>query len=211
MSKRLGKLNETQYDFGKLKKVIKQMSESYVVKVGIIGAEAQAKHRDTNLTNAELGAIHEFGATINVTKKMRGFFFKKYGIQKSKKPVVIPTRSFLRMPLLSKEGRQQIIKKVINSMGINSLFSGNKGTPKEFKGVYEKEIINTISPGTLATAIGAIALERVMEAFETEGFGQWQPTSEWSKQHRKYNPSNPTLTDTGDLRSSITFDVQKVS
>lgn len=210
MAKKLGKLNETQYDFGKLKKVIKQMNESYVARVGIIGAEAQAKHSDTDLTNAELGAIHEFGATINVTKKMRGFFFKKYGIQKSKKPVVIPARSFLRMPLLSPEGRKEIIKNVINSMGINSLY-GNKGIPKEFKGVYEKEVINTINPETLATVIGSMAYQRVMEAFQTGGFGNWKPTTEWSKQNRKYNPGNPTLIDTGDLMDSITFDVKKVS
>ena len=35
-----------------------------VVKVGITGAGAEAVHPDTGITNAQLGAVHEYGATI---------------------------------------------------------------------------------------------------------------------------------------------------
>jgi len=44
--------------------------------VGIQGTEAGAQHRGSTLTNAEIGAVHEYGATVGST--------------------VIPQRSFLR-------------------------------------------------------------------------------------------------------------------
>ena len=209
MDKKTGKINDEKVVFKKLDKIIKLMGEKYTVRVGIIGANASAKHAETNLTNASLGAIHEFGATINVTPKMRGYFFKKYGIHKTKKPVVIPARSFLRMPILSKDGKNQIVKKVVDSLGLESVVNPDKKVPAEFKGVYEKKIIALLNPELLATVIGQAAYERVMEAFETGGFGSWTPTSEWSRQNRKYNPANPTLEDTGELRDSITFEVKK--
>ena len=93
-----------------LEKLAKDLNKKVSIRVGIIGDKAHQIHSDTNLTNADLGAIHEFGATINVTDKMRGWFWYNYGIHKSNKAINIPARSFLRMPLLSEEGKKEIMK-----------------------------------------------------------------------------------------------------
>lgn len=60
-----------------LNDLIKSLKDDYFVRVGIIGSKAKKEH-EGNLTNAELGAFHEFG-----TKKL-------------------PQRSFLEMPLKEK-------------------------------------------------------------------------------------------------------------
>ena len=48
--------------------------------------------------HAWLAAIHEYGARVPVTPKMRGFFLKKFGVALKKETayLVIPERSFLR-------------------------------------------------------------------------------------------------------------------
>lgn len=71
-------------DFSKLNKFAKGLSDSHVVRVGIFGDKTSRS--SGGITNAELGAIHEFGV---ISKK-------------------IPARSFLRMPLAFKA--QQIVK-----------------------------------------------------------------------------------------------------
>lgn len=63
-------------NFNGLNSLVKALGDGRVVKVGILGRKAGRKDSG-DLTNAELGAIHEFGS-----------FSKK-----------IPSRSFLRMPI----------------------------------------------------------------------------------------------------------------
>lgn len=183
-----------------IKQLMEDMGQKYSIRVGILGSNGAQKREGTDLTNAELGAIHEFGATINVTDKMRGYFWHQYGINKSNEPINIPARSFLRVPLLSKEGQERILNKVIldGDRELNKLLAESR----QFK---DKDYMKT-----LATAIGAEGYQIVYEAFLTGGYPHmWEPTKEWSKQHRKYNPENPTLVDSGQLWNSITFDVKE--
>ena len=63
-------------DFNGLNALVKALGDGRVVKVGILGRKVSRKDSG-ELTNAELGAIHEFGS-----------FTKR-----------IPARSFLRMPI----------------------------------------------------------------------------------------------------------------
>lgn len=84
-------------NFRGLNDLVKAMSDKHVVKVGIMGSKAQEQHkeakghagksglrpsskRESGLTNAGLGAVHEFGSYT------RG----------------IPKRSWLRMPIYAK-------------------------------------------------------------------------------------------------------------
>ena len=63
-------------------KVKKALEGNYVTRVGILGDKASAvEHEGVDLTNAEIGAIHELGLLAHV-----------------------PERSFLRMPLEAKLG-----------------------------------------------------------------------------------------------------------
>lgn len=217
---KFGRLNKVRVNLGGLDELLDSLKEKYSVRVGIQGEEAQAKHEGSTLTNAELGAVHEFGATINVTEKMRGFFWHKWGIHKSNKPIVIPTRSFLRMPLLDSEGRKAIINKVIEaSRGDEALAEFLKVKKGElfkndddaFKAYKEqvKGYINKEFMGMLADQIGFAAVSRVQNAFETSGFGKWPAITQFTKDNRKGDPDNPPLQDTGDLMESITHKVIK--
>lgn len=184
------RLNKTQVNFNRLSKVIEELDKKFSIRVGIIGDVAYQQHEHTDLTNADLGAIHEFGAvTKNGTK--------------------IPERSFLRVPLLTNEGRRAIIKEVIkNNEGVAEL--AKKPTGDEYDTAYREAIKKVVNPEMIANQIGLAALERVQEAFETDGFGNWKPTTEASRKQRYGNPDNPTLIDTGQLRDSITFEVKEV-
>ena len=61
----MGRINKTRIDLKKFDEYINALGKSYSVRVGIIGKVAREIHEGTDLTNAELGAAHEFGATIN--------------------------------------------------------------------------------------------------------------------------------------------------
>lgn len=63
-----------------LNKVYKALNSTHTLRVGILGDKAAVNHEGSDLTNAEIGAIQEFGSVANK----------------------IPARSFLQMPL-SKE------------------------------------------------------------------------------------------------------------
>ena len=184
-----------------LRNLMEDLGEKYSIRVGIIGQQAAQKHRDTDLTNAELGAIHEFGASMIPTEKQKGYFWHRWGIQKSNKQINIPTRSFLRVPLLSKQGKERILDKVTLSVKDRELNKAIGEIGKASNKNFLKE---------LCEVVGMEAYYLVIDTFELGGFPErWQPTSEWSKQNRKYNPANPTLIDSGDLRKSISYEVKE--
>lgn len=184
-----------------LRNLMEDLGEKYSIRVGIIGQQAYQKHPDTDLTNADLGAIHEFGASMTPTEKQKGYFWYRWGIHKSNKQINIPARSFLRAPLLSKEGKQIILDEVGLSSKDRELNKAIGEIGKASNSNFMKQIANLV---------GAAAEELVKRTFVWGGFPErWQPTSEWSKQNRKYNPANPTLVDTGDLMNSISYEVKE--
>lgn len=217
---KFGKINKVRVNLGGLDELLDSLKDKYSVRVGIQGEQAQQKHEGSTLTNAELGAVHEFGATINVTPKMRGYFYHRWGILKSNKPIVIPTRSFLRMPLLDSEGRKAIINKVIeasagdealaeflktkNKKVFNESDAADNYIREKAKGYISKTFMSM-----LADQIGFAAVSRVQDAFETSGFGKWPAITQFTKDNRKGDPDNPPLQDTGDLMESITHKVIK--
>lgn len=194
-----GQLNKNKLVFKRLNNLMKDLGQKYSIRVGIIGDKAYEQHPHTDLTMAELGAIHEFGSTIAVTDKMRGWFWHNAEVHKSNNPVIIPTRSFLRMPLLSGEGKKEI-NKVINSQMSNDR-ELNKIVAESDNGKFLEDV---------ATLVGLAALQRVQQAFETSGFGNWAPITEFTKARRLGEGGNNPLDDTGDLKESITFKVKKV-
>ncbi len=211
----MGKINKVRVNLGALDELLEEFSKNVTIKVGIIGNKAAQKHEGSDLTNAELGAVHEFGATINATNKMRGYFYHKFGINKSSEPIIIPTRSFLRMPLIGADARKEIIKKVIESIGQDEAlveFLNTKPSKNEMDNAWREEVKSVIPKDLmvgLAEVIGQAALERVWEAIETDGFEKWIPTTEFTREHRKGSAGNPSLEDTGELKKAISFEVIK--
>jgi phage gpG-like protein len=179
-----------------LEKLAKDLNKKVSIRVGIIGDKAHQIHSDTNLTNADLGAIHEFGATINVTDKMRGWFWYNYGIHKSNKAINIPARSFLRMPLLSEEGKKEIMKFA------NEWISSDSELNK--LAIDEKLFM------TICESVAVAAHLRVLNAFDTGGFGNWTPITAFSANRRRGAADSAPLNDTGELRNSITYEVKEI-
>ena len=173
-------------DLEGLNKLLKNLKSEYFVRIGIIGSSAGQTHRNSDLTNAKLGAIHE--QPNNDGKK-------------------IPKRSFLEMPLKLK---------------LN--FKENEDTMKEIKKgfwkAYFQNVVNKNAIQQFYAQLGAKALDVVIGAFETNGYGNWVP---WSKAYEKQRIrkvkgkrkreqfwlNHNILTDTGQLRRSISFKVMK--
>ena len=195
--------------------LMKDLDQKYSIRIGIQGEEAAQEHPDSGLTNAELGAIHEFGATINVTEKMRAYLHHiGIHLKPNTTSIVIPTRSFLRMPLLSGEFKEYLINKI--GLYEKNGFGRGKAAAQEareqnldlakLKLDEDPKLMEKI-----ANFIASEALIRVYDAFETGGFGKWAPISPATKANRIKDKSSPPLTDTGELRDSITAKVERVN
>ena len=184
-----------------LTQAMEELGQKYSIRVGIQGSQAYESHGD--LTNAQLGAIHEFGAVINVTDKMRAYLHTQgIHLKASTTQIVIPARSFLRDTLLTNEGKERLM----DAVGLSS-----------DNGELNVEIIklglmkDSGFMDKLANAIGAKALEMVQESFYVGGYpNSWTPITEFTRKRRKNDPSSPPLTDSGQLRDSITAEVKKI-
>lgn len=163
-----------------LNDLLKSLKQDYFVRVGILGSKAKAKHKNSDLTNAKLGTIHE--QPDNDGKKM-------------------PKRSFLEMPLKLKLNFSEPELKDLKKSAWTQIFMKKK--PKEFFAM-----------------LGAKALDIVIGAFETNGYGEWQPWSKGyerkrinqvkgKKKREQFWLNHNILTDTGQLRRSISFKVLK--
>lgn len=194
----LGRINKTRINFKALDEWMKAFDRKISIKVGIIGSEASQKAEGTDLTNAELGAIHEFGCTITVTEKMRKYLHSQgLHLNKNTTTIVIPTRSFLRMPLMSSEGKKELLN-IVKSQISN-----------EFKATdLQKDTANKILDDT-GHLLAETAYLRVLQAFESGGYGNWASISKFTSKRRK-NSGNPPLTDTGDLRRSISYEIKEI-
>lgn len=127
-----------------------------VARVGVLGGK-NARAKDFQ-TNAEIGALHEFGGT-----KM-------------------PKRSFLRTPLTD------LLKSWLEKAGM-------------FDEASLSRVIKERSIFPWVKKISVTALDIVLGAFETGGYGKWKPSN---MDHKKVHM---TLVETQQLRNSITEDV----
>ena len=214
-----------------LTQLMKDIDQTYSIKVGIFGENAQRKQEGSSLNNAELGAIHEFGCTINVTEKMRHFFYAKWGIQKSNKPIVIPERSFLRATLLDGKFKDYVMQNCELydrkdfervKLGENVPLHTEKYRRKYQKILEEREareqtldiakLRSERIPNYVEGVANWIASEAwfwVRMAFENGGYGKWKPITQLTKDNRKNDKESPPLTDSGELKNSITMEVKR--
>lgn len=212
-------INKVKINYDNFTKLMEDLGARHDIRVGIIGDKAYEIHKGTQLTNAHLGAIHEFGATINhpggqpyyIDEKTGQCRFVKKDSELGQKliakgqvtkahQIVIPTRSFLRMPLLSAEGKKYVKDKTIKALKQEygkDFESFLKGTDKISQRVLGKDIANKIA---------SVAWSRVLDAFETGGFGKWAKVTAATMRNRQ-NQDNDPLLDTGELRDSISADV----
>ena len=185
---------ETHIEYKKLENAIKAMSEKFKVKVGLLANKGGTDSVSENLDLAGLGAVQEFGATINVTDKMRAFFRYQFGInlKKTTTTIVIPARSFLELPF------KQQIKKLEKYMF-------EKFGDEDIEGI-EYWIATKGDFESVAQMLGIAGVRLVNEAFETSGWGEWLPNSPLTIAQKG---SALPLVNTGKLRQSITYEVEK--
>lgn len=180
--------------------LMNDLDKKYSIKVGIIGKQAAGNVKGTDLSFADLGAVHEFGVIINVTDKMRAYLHSQgIHLKADTTQIVIPARSFLRMPLLGSDGKKELQNIVgeyisLEQAELNKLFIAER-----------PEIL-----GKIAEMLGLAAQTRVKQAFETGGFGQWAEISDITRKRRQQDPDSPPLTDTGDLKDKIDFEVKEI-
>ena len=193
----MGRINKTRINFRAIDEWMKALDSKISIKVGIIGNAATQKHPDNDLTNAELGAVHEFGATITVTDKMRNYLHSQgLHLKKDTMTVVIPTRSFLRMPLMSSEGKKELINVVKSQIS------------PQFKATdLQSNVANEILDDAVHL-LAETAYLKVLKAFDSGGFGNWAPVNEFTIK-RRTSPGEPPLTDSGDLRRSISYEIKE--
>lgn len=184
-------------NFKGLENLIRAMSKQYSVKVGLLANKGGSDEVSENMDLAGLGALQEFGADIKITQKMAAFLHFKaeeLGLPSSQGKgdgyVHIPARSWLQMPLERRKGLLKRIEAYFNT---------------DPEGI-EDYIARTGDLMSLATAIGASAVEQIQEAFNTEGFGQWQPNSPLTVASKG---SAKPLVDEGDLRQAVTYEVSE--
>lgn len=184
-----------------LNTLMKDLDKKVSIKVGIMGSKAYEKHPHSDLTMAHLGAIHEFGATIQVTEKMRAYL---HHIGVHLKPetttITIPARSFLRDTFFNDQAKERLMDFAgLGSREFNKEFF-------EYKMAENPEFFMDV-----CNAIGAKALEMVQDSFRAGGYpSKWAPISEITRKNRIADPNNPPLQDTGDLMDSITVEVKEV-
>lgn len=182
-------------DFKKLKKTVEELSKQYTVRVGILASKGGADEVSENLDLAGLGAVQEFGCDINVTDKMRAFLRGKgICLKADTTQIHIPARSFLTMPLMRDGEIRKKIKKIVYP-------NDTVDTLNQLIEQGDKELLEVV-----AMAIALSAVQQIDEAFETRGFGEWQPDSPMTIANKG---SDMPLIDTGRLRSSITFEINK--
>jgi len=132
----------------------------------------------------DIGVLSETNETVEGGKTIAGIgALHEFGTDKAGRGDggTIPERSFIRMPL---ETGQNDIEKAIE--------------PKIKKFITEKNIEG------LFELIGIAGEARIQEAFDTAGFGEWEPNAESTI---KAKGSDSPLIDDGTLRKSITSKV----
>lgn len=182
---------KVEANFEQINKLARALKKNMTLRVGIIGSQAKAQHKNTTLTNAQLGAIHEFGSISQN----------------------IPRRSFLWDSL-------------VHELNLN------KEEAREFRKYIWLQIFEKGSIENFYKALGSKALLAIEEGFATEGFGEWAHLAKatWAAYERKKGVGGVTpashlaklkkylrvvgdrqiLTDTGQLRRSISFKIIKV-
>jgi hypothetical protein len=179
---------KTEINYGNLKKLIKAMGEQYSVKVGLLKGKGGDNPVSEDMDEAGLGALQEFGADIKVTDKMRGWFWYNFGVHLKATHIHIPARSWLGDSL---KNRSVFLKNIKKGM-----------TTQDFTYFFEK----TGDLQSIATMVGAGALETIMQAFETSGWGSWAENSPLTVMLKG---SSKPLQNLGTLKNAVTYEIEK--
>lgn len=172
--------NTGKFDDRKLRALISRLEEAKRLSVVVgIPASANAPRGDSN--SATIAAVHEFGATITVTPKMRGFLGAAgLHLKKSTTQITIPERSFLRSTT-QEHGKEAA---ALLAKSINEALFGDGDMRKPF------ELTGSLLAG--------LSKKKIQSGIEPKN-------SDFTVARKK---SSRPLIDTGQLVQSITWEVR---
>ena len=151
--------------------------KKHYVKVGVFGGNSPSGE-----SYPSIAMKHEYGSESPHTFMYKG---RKITIKG------LPIRSFLRMP----------IRTHIKKLKGDTVKQG--GT---VKGALMSDFIHGYT-GVALKLLGMNAEAIVQEAFDTQGFGQWEKNI--NKEYIELKGSDTPLIDTGKLRASVTSQLEK--
>jgi hypothetical protein len=164
-------------DFKGLKNLEKTLAkmQNYQARVGVFGGNYPA----TGESIASVALLHELGDATPRTFNYKGH---KITITRG-----IPTRSFLRVPIIGHKNKIIMDRKFMQAYIAVALADGKPELPIKLMAMN--------------------AYEEVQKAFATRGFGKWMPNM--NHEYIKLKGSTTPLIDTGLLRSSITYKIEE--
>lgn len=170
-------MNEQTFNFDDsgLQNLLKAMSGDGSVRIGVFGGEHMeaGQKRKIGSDQGRLGGRKQTKTKSGMTNAEVGFLME-YGAPQRK----IPSRSWLRMPIMSK---------------INQIV---KDSARGFS-----EAVKTGDSKKFLTIVGINAEKWIELAFDTRGFGSWAANRPSTIERKN---SDTPLIDTGQLRRSVT-------
>lgn len=163
-----------------LNKVYKALNSTHTLRVGILGDKASVHHEGSEKTNAEIGAIQEFGSKINN----------------------IPPRSFLKMPLETK------LPKLLRKKNVRAAFEKalEEGTLDTFLEPLGEQCVNIVKEAFDTGGFGEWAENEIITIYG--GWMRNKKTGKPIFIKGKHPETKP-LIHTRQLRDSITYRVDE--
>jgi len=160
-----------------LNHLLEAAQDGYVVRIGILGSKAQAKHPRKETGELKPSGGHKVGTSqSDVTNAEIGLAHEK-GIKSQN----LPRRSWLVMPL------EDHLKDYFESIGQDAIdLIIAQQNPKNYE------------------MLGVIAEQIIQKGFVTGGYGKWAPLKAATVAAKN---SSAILIDTGQLRKAVTHKV----
>lgn len=170
----------------KIKQSLQELQGAQII-VGVQADPGTNFHGQTVAADDEMQMIahvHEFGADITVTPKMRAFLHHNgIHLKAETAKIHIPERSYIRRA--HAEGRASF-QKLFNQL-IGQVLAGK---------ITADELLETLGK------------QAVAETVANMGDGT-KPVTEYTLEHRKSSKNSTPLVDTGDLQNHITYHIEK--
>jgi hypothetical protein len=169
-------VQDIDHGWDKIKNEIKDLKD-IVIEVGLFGNDE--KNPKTNI--AYRGIIQEYGAIIQVTNKMKGYFAAVFHVRKSDRPIVIPKRPFTA-----------------------EAFDLNQSKLEKFVAdEYDKTITGKQTTEKMIERIGVLHESQIKKSIQS---GNWTPNSSMTS---TIKGSSKPLIDKGEMLQNVTFKVKK--
>ena len=192
---------DVKFDDSGIKDLISELKKGYFVRVGIIGSKAtKTEHKDSKLTNAELGTIHEFGSRDGKHPPRRSFLEDslKFKLKFNEQQL-----ADLRKSLFKNFIEKKMAKQFLEELGAKCLKVIEQGFATNGFGMWKP----------LASRTFDKRLDKAIKNYNRIEGQIYRGTREYDKAllisylQEIFNPN--ILTDTGKLRKSFSFKVMR--